>query len=273
MRLLCWNVNGIRSATRKGLLEWMAAEQPDVLAVQETRIDRSSLPPELERPLGYHAAWTFPARKGYSGVATFSREPPVSVERTLGLPAFDDEGRFVATELERFVLFNVYFPKGSGTLRDNSRVPYKLAFYDAIFAHIARVREVTGKPVVVAGDFNTAHQNIDLKNWRTNQKTSGFLPEERLSFERHLRRGFVDIFRELYPERVQYTWWSQRFGVREKNVGWRIDYIWIDEALRSQVRDAFILDHVRGSDHCPVGIAFDFAERSGRQSRSRSRSR
>jgi exodeoxyribonuclease III len=258
VRVIAWNVNGIRSGAKKGLLEWMARESPDILALQETRIDTASLTLELRNPLGYHAAWTFPKRKGYSGVATFSRTPPASVHDRLGKPKFDDEGRFVATEFAHFILFNVYFPKGSGLLRDNSRVPYKLAFYDALFAHVRRVKRQLGKPVIVAGDFNTAHREIDLKNWRSNRKNSGFLPEERAKLEQHLTRGFVDIYRERYPEREQYTWWSQRIGVREKNIGWRIDYLWISEELRPHVVDAFILDQVRGSDHCPVGIHLEF---------------
>lgn len=254
VRLLSWNVNGIRSAAKKGFVEWLAHDRPDVLALQETRIDSESLTDELRRPLGYHAAWAFPVRKGYSGVATLSQVAPFGTEHRLGQKRFDDEGRLMVTEFDRFILFNVYFPKGSGRLRDNSRVPFKLDFYDALFSQVRRVRAKRGKPAVVAGDFNTAHQNIDLKNWRTNQNTSGFLPEERKKLQLYLERGFVDIYRELYPDRVQYSWWSQRFGVREKNVGWRIDYVWVSEDLRPHVVDAFILDQVRGSDHCPVGI-------------------
>jgi exodeoxyribonuclease-3 len=256
--VLAWNVNGIRSVARKGFLEWLERESPDIVALQETRVDTEALSPALRDLPGYHSAWTFPKRKGYSGVATFSRVAPSRVHNSLGKPRFDDEGRFVATEFERFILFNVYFPKGSGTLRDNSRVPYKLAFYDALFAHIRQIGRRRGKPLIVAGDFNTAHREVDLENWRSNRKNSGFLPEERAKLEQHLKRGFVDIYREHHPERKQYTWWSQRFGVREKNIGWRIDYLWVSEELRPHVSEAFILDQVRGSDHCPLGILLEF---------------
>jgi exodeoxyribonuclease-3 len=257
VRIITWNVNGIRSVAKKGLFEWLQTQSADLIALQETRIDSASLSDELRCPPGYHAAWAFAKRKGYSGVATFSRQPPSEVHHQLGKPRFDDEGRFVATEHAGFILFNVYFPKGSGTLRDNSRVPYKLAFYDALFAHIRKVSQRRGKPVIVAGDFNTAHREIDVKNWRTNRKTSGFLPEERASFERHLKRGFVDIYREHHPEREQYTWWSQRIGCRERNIGWRIDYLWVSKELAPRITEAFILDQVRGSDHCPLGIVID----------------
>jgi exodeoxyribonuclease-3 len=221
--IVSFNLNGIRAAERRGFTSFMAEQRPDILCVQETRVDRDSLVKELERPLGYEASWAFPSRKGYSGVATFSLEPPLRAHTSLGEACFDDEGRVVVSEFPSFLLCNVYFPKGSGTLRDNSRVPYKLAFYDALFAHVAALRKKRKKPAIVLGDFNTAHMPIDLKNWRTNQGTSGFLPEERLSFERHLQQGFVDTFRALNTTLEQYSWRSQRLGARERNNGWRID--------------------------------------------------
>jgi exodeoxyribonuclease III len=254
LRIVSFNLNGIRAAERRGFLTFLAQERPDILCVQETRIDRGALTQELERPLGYEASWAFPLRKGYSGVATFSLEKPLGAHSALGEARFDEEGRVVVSEYASFLLCNVYFPKGSGTLRDNSRVPYKLAFYDAFFAHVVALKKKRKKPVIVLGDFNTAHMPIDLKNWRTNQGTSGFLPEERLSFERHLEQGFVDTFRALHPTREQYSWWSQRLGARDRNVGWRIDYVWVSSELMPKVKEAFIWDHVRASDHCPVGI-------------------
>jgi len=257
LRIVSFNLNGIRAAERRGFSSFMAKERPDILCAQETRIDRDSLVKELERPLGYEASWAFPSRKGYSGVATFSLEPPLRAHTALGEARFDDEGRVVVSEFRSFLLCNVYFPKGSGTLRDNSRVPYKLAFYDALFSHVAALKKKRKKPAIVLGDFNTAHMPIDLKNWRTNQGTSGFLPEERLSFERHLQQGFVDTFRALYPTREQYSWWSQRLGARDRNVGWRIDYVWVTSELLPRVKEAFIWDHVRASDHCPVGIVLE----------------
>ncbi len=257
-RIVSWNVNGIRAAARKGLVRWLSGAAPDVLAVQETRVDAASLAPRLRAPRGYHAAWAFSCRPGYSGVATFSREAPLATSTGIGIPRFDAEGRVVETEFERFILYNVYFPKGSGTLRDNSRVPFKLDFYDAFFDYALARRERSRKPLVVLGDFNTAHREIDLANPRTNQKTSGFLPEERAAYGRHLERGFVDTYRHLYPERVQYSWWSQRSGVRERNIGWRIDCVWVSRELARRVEDAFISDQVRGSDHCPVGVVLSW---------------
>lgn len=258
LRIVSWNVNGIRSAERKGFLTWLEGERPDILGLQETRIDGATLPDRLRAPLAYHAAWCSGTRAGYAGVATFSREPPRSVTTGIGVADFDLEGRVVETELDRLILFNVYFPKGSGTLRDNSRVPFKLEFYDAFFDYAWRRRAHAQKPIVVLGDFNTAHRAIDLANPKSNVKTSGFLPEERAAFERHLARGFVDTYRHLYPDRVQYSWWSQRLGVRERNVGWRIDYVWITEDLVPHLAGAFIADHVKGSDHCPVGIVLEW---------------
>ncbi len=254
LRIISWNVNGIRAAERKGFLQWLAKTRADIVGLQETRIDEAALPAHLRAPKGYSSAWTFAKKKGYSGVATFTRTPAKGVRVGLGIQRFDDEARVLEVELDRFLLFNVYFPKGSGNARDNSRVPFKLDFYDAFFDHAKARGRASKKPLVVLGDFNTAHQPIDLANPKTNTKTSGFLPEERASLERHLRRGFVDSYRHLHPQRVQYTWWSQRFGVRERNIGWRIDYVWISESLAPYLKAAFIHDQVRGSDHCPLGI-------------------
>jgi exodeoxyribonuclease-3 len=255
LRIVSWNVNGIRSAERKGLLQWWQQAKPDVLCLQETRVDTEALPDALRHPLGYHGHWAFAEKKGYSGVATFSRKPALALRHGPKQPEYLREGRCVETEFKDFLLYNVYFPKGSGTERDNSRVPYKLGFYDALFGCAKRRSKQTGKPLIVVGDFNTAHQPIDLTNWKSNQKTSGFLPEEREVFARHLRGGgFVDTFRHHHPARAQYSWWSNRIGVRERNVGWRIDYVWVSDALLPRVQKAFIWDDVRGSDHAPVGI-------------------
>lgn len=239
-------------------MDWLAREQADIVCVQETKIDSETLRAELAAPApGHHAAFAFAKRKGYSGVATFSREAPSKVRVGLGIERFDDEGRVVETDHGAFLLFNVYFPKGSGTLRDNSRVPYKLDFYEALFTCIAKRKRAARKPVVVLGDFNTAHRDIDLKHPRENKKNSGFLPEERADLERQLERGYVDTFRHLHPDTVRYSWWSQRFGVRDKDVGWRIDYVWISRDLAPRLREAFINTEVRGSDHCPVGVVLD----------------
>jgi exodeoxyribonuclease III len=258
VRIASWNVNGIRSCCKKGFTDWLRRARPDIAGVQEVRAAESDLPEAVTKLRDYEAHFTHAVRRGYSGVGTLSRHPVLGVRRGLGEVRFDDEARVLETEHERFLLFNVYFPKGSGTLRDNSRVPFKLAFYDAFFAHALRRRTRTKKPLVVLGDFNTAHRPIDLKNARSNVTTSGFLPEERAALEKHLDRGFIDTYRHLYPERVQYTWWSQRFGVREKNIGWRIDYVWVSKELLPHLAGASIEDQVRGSDHCPLGVVLEF---------------
>ncbi len=257
VRIVSWNVNGIRAACNKGFLEWLRRERADIVGVQEVRAADEDIPEAVRRLRSYDMHFTHAVRRGYSGVGTLSRRPPLSVRRGYDDPRFDDEARVLETEHERFLLFNVYFPKGSGKDRDNSRVPYKLAFYDAFFAHAHRRARARKKPLVILGDFNTAHQPIDLRNAKANVKTSGFLPEEREALGRHLDAGFVDTFRHLHPDRVQYSWWSQRFGVREKNIGWRIDYVWISRQLLPHLCDAYIEDQVRGSDHCPVGIVLE----------------
>jgi len=253
-KIISWNVNGIRACEKKGLIDWMGKRQPAVLGLQETRVDAHRLAPHLREPVGYHAVWSFAEKKGYSGTALFTREKPLKAYGMIGDPRFDREGRISGVELEDIIVFNVYFPKGSGVDRDNSRVPYKLDFYQVFFDYAVDVSKQRKKPLVVMGDFNTAHENIDLKNWKTNQRTSGFLPEEREVMSAQLARGFVDTFRHLHPSVECYSWWSQRLGVRARNIGWRIDYVWVSESLAPRVERAFLETETLGSDHCPVGI-------------------
>ncbi|HBZ69922.1 MAG TPA: exodeoxyribonuclease III [Deltaproteobacteria bacterium] len=253
MRVLSWNVNGLRACARKGFLPWLAASRADVVGIQELRAQASDLAPRLRAPRGFHAAFQPAERLGYSGVALFARRPPDRIETRLGEPRFDREGRLQVATFGRLVLANVYFPKGSGRDRDNSRVPYKLDFYRALFERLEGLRR-GGKRVLVMGDFNTAHREIDLARPRDNHKTSGFLPEERAEFDRWLAAGWVDTFRSFESGPGHYTWWSQRQGVRAKNVGWRIDYVLASGAAAPFVRAAFIEPQVTGSDHCPVGV-------------------
>jgi len=258
VRIASWNVNGIRACCRKGFVEWLGRARADIVGIQEVRAAEADLPEQVGKLRIWSSSFTHAVRRGYSGVGTLSRTPPLLARREIGERRFDDEARVLETEHERFILFNVYFPKGSGKDRDNSRVPYKLDFYEAFFDHALRRKKQRKKPLVVLGDFNTAREAIDLKNPRTNVTTSGFLPEEREALARQLGRGFVDTYRHLHPERVQYTWWSQRIGVREKNIGWRIDYIWVSAELLPHLTAATIDDQVRGSDHCPIGIVLEF---------------
>ena len=256
VRIVSWNVNGLRACARRGFLTWLARSRAEVVGIQELRAFADDLVPGLRTPRGFHAAFQPAERPGYSGVALFARREPDRIDTSLGEPRFDREGRLQVADFGRLVVVNVYFPKGSGKQRDNSRVPYKLAFSRALFARLERLRR-RGKRLLVMGDFNTAHREIDLARPRDNQRTSGFLPEERAEFERWIRSGWVDTFRCFESGPGHYTWWSQRAGVRAKNVGWRIDYVLASAGLLPFVRRAFIHPQVLGSDHCPVGVELD----------------
>jgi exodeoxyribonuclease-3 len=255
-RFVSWNVNGIRSCARKGFVDWLASARADVVGLQEVRAEQEELPDALRRNRRFRSLALSCARskRGYSGVALLSRVPPAEVSTSLGRDEFDREGRFLLARFPGLLVANVYFPKGSGNLRDNSRVPYKLAFTRRVFAVVAKAQRSTGLPAIVLGDFNIAPEPIDLARPRGNETTSGFLPEERALFARCLARGYADSFRSLHPEAVRYSWWSNRIGVRDRNIGWRIDHVVVSRDLLPRVRTAFVWDHVRGSDHCPVGI-------------------
>lgn len=250
MKLLSWNVNGIRSVARKGFLEWLDRERPDVLCLQETKAQADQLEPELAAPPGYRAFWHAAERKGYSGVATLSRHEPVSVRHGLGIRKFDAEGRVLITEYDGFTLLNVYFPNGQ---RDLGRVDFKLEFCDALLACCNTLRR-RGQRVIVCGDFNTAHQEIDLTHPKANAGTSGFLPVERAWIDMFIAHGYVDIFRAFNPGPEHYTWWSYQFNARANNVGWRIDYHFVSDDLVEDVKHAYLMPHVEGSDHCPVAL-------------------
>ena len=234
-------------------MEFLEASDADVLCLQEVRALPTQLEAHVRAPDGWHASFSAAERKGYSGVAVFSRQPPHRVETTLGIEEYDREGRFLIAHFGRMAIASVYFPKGSGTERDNSRVPYKLGFYARVFARIEQLRR--RGPVFVLGDYNTAHEEIDLARPKTNNKTSGFLPEERAELSRWLDSGWVDTFRKRHArEPGHYTWWRQWGGARENNVGWRIDYVLASPSANRLVTDAFIWPDVTGSDHCPVGV-------------------
>ncbi len=257
MRVVSWNVNGLRACARKGFLDFLDASGADVVGLQEVRAFEYQLEPGVRAPAGWHATFAPAERAGYSGVALYSREPPERVETALGERRFDVEGRLVIAEFGarcgRLAVASVYFPKGSGRDRDNSRVAYKLAFYAALFEHLEPLRR--RGPVLVIGDYNTAHEAIDLARPAANTKTSGFLPEERAELGRWLQAGWVDTFRAGHPgEPDHYTWWRQWGGARERNVGWRIDYVLASAAAAERVTDAFVWPQVTGSDHCPVGV-------------------
>ena len=256
MRVVSWNVNGLRACARKGFLDFLREAEADVLGLQEVRAFAEQLPDEVRAPRGWHAHFCPAARPGYSGVALFAREPLPRIETSLGEERFDVEGRLQIAKVGRIAVINAYFPKGSGKDRDNSRVPYKLDFYRRVFDRAEKLRR--RQPVLVIGDYNTAHREIDLARPKDNVKNSGFLPEERAELDRLFDAGWVDTFRRLHPDEPgHYSWWSQRGGARARNVGWRIDYVLASPAAMKRVKRAFIWPAVAGSDHCPVGVDLD----------------
>lgn len=253
MRVVSWNVNGLRACARKGFDTWLREARADVVGLQEVRACPEEAAAAIRLPRGWWAYWAPAERRGYSGVAILTRHEPTAVGPTALAPRFDREGRLVEARFGRLVVLNGYFPKGSGRLRDNSRIPYKLAFYRAVLRRATALRRA-GRRVLVMGDFNTAHEPIDLARPSENAQNSGFRREERAELHRWMAGGWVDTFRDFEPAGGHYTWWSQRLGVRERNVGWRIDYVLASPAARRHVTRAFISADVRGSDHCPIGV-------------------
>lgn len=249
--IFSWNVNGIRAAHRKGFLAWLDQAAPDILGIQETKCHPDQLDDELRQPPGYHTYWAYAEKKGYSGVALYTKQKPNNVQIGLDIPEFDREGRTIVAEYDEFVLITAYFPNGS---RDHSRVPFKMQ-YKADFLQFCNRLRTAGKSVIFCGDVNTAHQEIDLARPRQNQKTTGFLPQERAWIDEIVAQGYVDTFRRLYPTRTgAYSWWSYIGGARSRNVGWRLDYFFTTPDLIPRIVDAAIHPDVMGSDHCPVSL-------------------
>ena len=249
-------MNGLRACTRKGFEAWLARCRAEILGLQEVRALPEELAETLQEPKHWHVRYTPAERRGYSGVGLFSRREPDALHTTLGETRFDVEGRLQIARFGRLAVANVYFPKGSGRDRDNSRVAYKLDFYRALFERLQALRR-GGLRVLVMGDFNTAHAEIDLARPRQNVNNSGFLPEEREELSRWLAAGYVDSFRHFEAGPGHYSWWSQRSGARQRNIGWRIDYVLASKAALPFLRGAFILPRVTGSDHVPVGVEVD----------------
>jgi len=250
MQLISWNVNGIRSAHRKGFMEWFQKQNPDIFCVQETKAQMDVLPHDLLNIQGYHSVFSSAEKKGYSGVAMYSKRKPVQINTGLGISRFDHEGRTIVADFGQFVLFNIYFPNGQ---KNEERLKYKMDFYDA-FLSVVDALDKEGRNIIVCGDVNTAHKEIDIAHPKENETTSGFLPIERQWIDKFLSHGWIDTFRMFHPEPENYTWWSMRTRARERNVGWRIDYFYVNERFRKNVKDAFILQEVEGSDHCPIGL-------------------
>ena len=250
MKLASWNVNGLRAALKKGFLDAMARIDADVLCLQETKMERSQAEIDLG---GYFEYWHSAVKKGYSGTAVFSKHAPVSVSYGMGIDEHDNEGRIIRLEFERFFLVNVYTPNSQ---RELARLPYRMRWEDDFRAYVTGLDKQ--KPVLICGDLNCAHQEIDLKNPKSNMRNAGFTNEERDKMTELLDAGFADFFRRLYPDRHDaYTWWSYFSNAREKNVGWRIDYFLGSDRLMDKVTDAMIYPDVYGSDHCPVGLIIE----------------
>jgi len=249
LKFISWNVNGIRAVEKKGFTEQLREFDADIIALQETKAQQDQLSDNLLKIDGYESYWHSAERKGYSGVAFYSRIKPIDVRYGIGEEEFDSEGRVITLELDNCFLINIYFPNSGEGLK---RLDYKLRFNDRLLEFAKQLEEK--KPVILCGDFNVAHKEIDLKNPKTNVKNAGFTPEERAWMDRFIEAGFVDTFRMFNQEPDQYTWWSYRFSARAKNVGWRIDYFCINEPAREMVKTAEILQDVMGSDHCPVSL-------------------
>lgn len=253
-RLISWNVNGIRAVYKKGFLDWFKSVSPDILSLQETKAHPDQLVDELKNVDGYESYFSAAEKKGYSGVVTYTKLKPVSVKPGIGVQKFDSEGRFIITEFEDFTLFNIYFPNGKASAE---RLQYKMDFYDAFLKHCKKLLK-QNKKIVVCGDVNTAHKEIDLARPKENSQTSGFLIEEREWIDKFLSAGFIDTFRLFNQEPEQYTWWDMVTRARERNVGWRIDYFYASENLKKNIVSAAIHSTVMGSDHCPIELELKF---------------
>jgi exodeoxyribonuclease-3 len=253
VKIVTWNVNGIRAVLRKDALKSVLSWTPDLLCLQEIKARPDQLTAEQRDIPGYQVIWNPAERPGYSGVATFTREEPMEFDLGMNASQFDVEGRVIRTRHPNFLLYNIYFPNGQ---RGKDRLSYKLDFY-AHLLEACNSLHAAGEKIIITGDFNTAHMPIDLKNPKENEKNSGFLPEEREWVQKYLEHGFVDAYRQLYPEREQYTWWTYRSNARQRGIGWRIDYFLVSESLVPRVKDVIIRDDMPGSDHCPVELIIE----------------
>lgn len=247
MKLISWNVNGIRACVGKGFLDYFKEADADVFCIQETKMQAGQLELDLE---GYEQYWNYAQRKGYSGTAIFTKKKPLSVSYGIGIEEHDTEGRVITLEFEDFYMVTVYTPNSQNEL---ARLDYRMEWEDAFLSYLKKLEE--NKPVIICGDLNVAHQEIDLNNPKTNRKNAGFTDEERGKFQTLLDNGFIDTFRYFYPDQTGiYSWWSYRFQARAKNAGWRIDYFLVSDSLKDRLTDAKIHTDVMGSDHCPVEL-------------------
>jgi exodeoxyribonuclease-3 len=252
MKVISFNVNGIRAIEKKGFFEHLQSEGADYVCLQETKAHPEQLSEEALAPEGYHSIWCSAEKKGYSGVAIYSKKKIENYKTGFSNQRFNNEGRILIADLEDFVLINIYFPNGT---KDDVRLQYKMDFYDQLLIELEQLKD---RKVLICGDYNTAHNEIDLTHPKPNAKRSGFLPMERAWMDKFSESGFIDTFRHFYPDEVKYSWWSYRMGARKKNVGWRLDYHFVSENMIKNVKEAFIQNDVMGSDHCPVGVELKF---------------
>ena len=253
IKLLSWNVNGIRAVHKKGAFEILDQHKPDIFCIQETKAHPEQLSDTLTNIPGYQVFFSSAEKKGYSGVAIYTSMAPKRVERGFDIEKFDSEGRILIADFDQFTLFNIYFPNGKAS---KERLQYKMAFYEAFLEYVKDVAE-DGKDIVLCGDVNTAHREIDLARPKQNETVSGFLPEEREWIDKFIDSGFVDTFRLFNEQGEQYTWWDYKTRARDRNVGWRIDYFFVNDRIAPMVKSSFILAEVLGSDHCPIGIEIE----------------
>lgn len=248
--ILSWNVNGLRAVLKKGFLDFLEENSPDILGIQETKLQEEQLPEEVREPFNYKTAWNYAGKKGYSGTGVFYKEEPQVIKTVFDEEVMNNEGRVIELKYPEFTLFNIYFPNGQ---MNEERLNFKLDFYDKCLEYFNSLRNKGGK-LIITGDINTAHKPIDLANPKSNEDRSGFLPIEREWIDKFISNGYIDTFRMFNKDPDNYTWWTYRMGARSRNVGWRIDYFFISDDLKDNIVDSYILPDVMGSDHCPIGI-------------------
>ncbi|MDD3976657.1 MAG: exodeoxyribonuclease III [Methanomicrobium sp.] len=252
-KIISWNVNGIRAVAKKGFLDFISSESPDILCIQETKAQEDQLTSAIRHPKGYYSYFSSAEKKGYSGVAVYTKDEPISIRKGFENPEFNNEGRILILEYSEFYLFNIYFPNGK---MSKERLDYKMKFYDECLLEIEKLHK-SGNNVIICGDVNTAHKEIDLARPAENSKISGFLPQERDWIDRLLDSGFLDTFRIFTKEPGYYSWWDLKSKARDRNVGWRIDYFFANKEVKEKIKDASIMSHIYGSDHSPVLLEID----------------
>jgi len=251
MKIISWNVNGIRAVYKKNFFKWMKKTNPDILCLQEIKAQKEQIPEELIKPEGYYSYFNFAERKGYSGVAVYTKKKPLKVEYKLGLKRFDQEGRILKLKYSNFTLINLYFPHGA---HDKRNLAYKLKVYNRLINYLKKIQD---ENIILIGDFNIAHKEIDLARPKDNKNNIMFTLEERRQIDRIIELGFIDTFRKFNKQGKNYTWWSYKFNARERNLGWRLDYVFVSKTIISKIKKSFILNKVIDSDHCPIGIELD----------------